>query len=68
MAERAPEIEAAAVIALAGLDVHRFLACDDPLEVAVMQGVATRVLELQAEQRQHLAQCIRDEIGTMLSG
>lgn len=58
----AEEIEAAAYIAHAGLDLARFLALDDPLEQAVWQQVAKRVLERRGEERQELAQMIRNEI------
>lgn len=68
MGVRDEEIEAAALVAHAGLDVGRFLESDDAVDLAVMQGVADRVLELRAEDRKELANLIRNEIAEMLNG
>lgn len=62
------EVEAAAHIAAAGLDVACFLTSSDPLEVAFMQAVAARVAELRAEERLELARLIRNEIAESLNG
>lgn len=65
--ELAEEIEAAAFIAHAGLDLHQFLHLGDPLEQAIWQQVAKRVLERRADERVELARLIRREIVEALS-
>lgn len=68
MAVRDEEIEAAALVAHAGLDAVHFLRSTDPVELAAMQGIAGRVLELRHEDRKELANLIRNEIAEMLNG
>lgn len=66
--QREPDIEAAAQVGRAGLDVTTFLRTTDLLELATMQAVADRVIELQAEDREDLAVRIRKHIAEMLDG
>ncbi len=62
----AQEVEAAALVALAGLDPIAFLNETDPLRVRVIEAVARRVLDVRreerAEERAELAILIRNEI------
>jgi hypothetical protein len=45
----------------------RFLTCTDPLELAVMMGLAEAADERRATERSNLARAIRNEIADSLS-
>jgi hypothetical protein len=61
--KEAVEVEAAAQLALAGVDPIRFLFDDlDDLELRTLQAVAYRANEIRAEERRELANLIRSEI------
>lgn len=62
------EIDAAAMIGLAGMDPVRFLEERDPVAAWTMGQVARRRLELGAELREDLAVRIANNVGVMLGG
>lgn len=59
----AVEVEAAAQLAVSGIDPIRFLLDDlDDLELRTLQAVAKRASEIRAEERRELAMLIRNEM------
>lgn len=61
--KEAVEVEAAAQLAVSGIDPIRFLLDDlDPLEIRTLQAVAQRASEIRADERKELAVLIRNEI------
>lgn len=65
---REPEIEAAALVAFAGMDATAFINLTDPLEQAVVQAVAERCIELRVARDKNLAVEIANNLGQVLSG
>jgi hypothetical protein len=66
--QREPEIEAAALVAFAGMDAIAFVQMSDPLDQAVVQAAAERCLELQALRDKNLAVEIANNLGQVLGG
>lgn len=62
-----PEIEAAALVAAAGIDLIGYLHADE-LEQAVILAAAARVHEIHQLDRHNLAVEIRNEIGELFGG
>jgi hypothetical protein len=65
---REEEIEAAAMVAFAGIDPARFMATTDLLEQQVIQAVADRTLELHRVRDENLATMIANNIVAALYG
>lgn len=65
---REEEIEAAAMVAFAGIDPGRFLATKDPLEQEVIQAVADRCLELHRLRDENLATMIANNVAKAMYG
>lgn len=65
---REPEIEAAAMVAFAGIDPARFLATSDPLEQEVIQAVADRCIELHRLRDENLALLIANNLAKAFGG
>lgn len=60
------EIKSAADIAMAGMDVGRYLQLKDPLERLAMSAIAYEVIERQKIQDHNLAMKIVNGVGKLL--
>jgi hypothetical protein len=66
--ENDPDVEVAAVVALAGMDPIAYLREEDPLVQVAIANIARRTLELRRQEAEDLAQVIANRIWAGLSG
>lgn len=65
---RDPDIEAAAMIAAAGIDPTRYMSTADEVEQLAIVAVASRAIELRRFENEQLAVLIANKVGEMLGG